>query len=59
MGLRPLEILLLLQLGDRFLTSESDVYGNQILNTVGPRAVRVKTNLKISENNPYLFIHLD
>ena len=44
MGLRPLEICLLLQCGDRLESSESDVYRRQILTTeVDPRAVRVKT----------------
>ena len=43
MGLRPLEIFLLLQCEDRLLSSESDVYRRQILTTkVYPRAVRVK-----------------
>ena len=43
MGLRPLEIFLLLQRGDRLQSSESDVYRRQILTTkVDPRAVRVK-----------------
>ena len=43
MGLRPLEIFLLLQRGDRLWSSESDVYRRQILTTkVGPRAARVK-----------------
>ena len=43
MGLRPLEICLLLQCGDRLRSSESDVYRRQILTTkVDPRAVRVK-----------------
>ena len=41
MGLRPLEIFLLLQCGDRLYSSESDVYRRQILTTkVYPRAVR-------------------
>ena len=43
MGLRPLEIFLLLQRGDRLWSSESDVYRRQILSTkVDPRAVRVE-----------------
>ena len=43
MGLRPLEIFLLLQCGDRLQSSESDVYRRQILTTkVDPRTVRVK-----------------
>ena len=43
MGLRPLEIFLFLQRGDRAQSSESDVYRRQILTTkVGARAVRVK-----------------
>ena len=47
MGLRPLEIFLLLQRGDRLQSSESDVYRRQILTTkVGPRAVRVKEALR-------------
>ena len=42
MGLRPLEIFLLLQCGDRLWWAESDVYRRQILTTkVDPRAVRV------------------
>ena len=42
MGLRRLEIILLLQRGDRLYTSESDVYRRQILTAkVDPRAVRV------------------
>ena len=46
MGLRPLEIFLLLQHGDRLQTSESDVYRRQILTTkVDPRAVRVNYGL--------------
>ena len=44
--LRPLEIFLLLQCGDRLYTSESDVYRHQILTTeVDPRAVGVKSRL--------------
>ena len=44
MGLRPLEIRLLSQCGDRLESSESDVYRRQILTTkVDPRAVRAKT----------------
>ena len=40
MGLRPLEIF---QRGDRFHTSESDVYRRQILTCEnGPRAERVE-----------------
>ena len=43
MGLRQLEIFLLLQSGDRIKSSESDVCRRQILTTkVGPRAVRVE-----------------
>ena len=43
MGLRPLEIFLLLQCEDRLWSSESDVYRRQILTTkVDPRAVRAK-----------------
>ena len=43
MGLRLLEIFLILQWGDRHLSSESDVYRRQILTTkVDPRAVKVK-----------------
>ena len=43
MGLRPLEIFVLLQCGDRLWSSESDVYRRQILTTkVDPRTVRVK-----------------
>ena len=46
MGLRPLEICLLLQRGDRLYTSESDVYRRQILTyKVDPRAERVNTLL--------------
>ena len=42
MGVRPLEIFLLLQCGDKLQSSESDVYRRQILTTkVYPRAVRV------------------
>ena len=42
MGLRPLEIFLLVQRGDRLKSSESDVYRRQILTTkVDPRAVGV------------------
>ena len=42
MGLRPLEIFLLLQCGYRLQSSESDVYRRQILMTkVDPRTVRV------------------
>ena len=48
MGLRPLEIFLLLQCGDRLHSSESDVYRRQILMTkVYPRTVRVKNKLSI------------
>ena len=40
MSLRPLEIFLLLQCGDRLESSESDVYKRQIMSTkVDPRAV--------------------
>ena len=43
MDLRPLEIFLFLQCGDRLQSSESDVYRRQILTTnVDPRAVRGK-----------------
>ena len=42
MGLRQLEIFLLLQLGERLFTSESDVFSRQILTYKdGPRAGRV------------------
>ena len=42
MGLRPLEIFLPLQCGERLESSESDVYRRQILTTkVDPRTVRV------------------
>ena len=42
MDLRRLEIVLLLQCGDRLKSSESDVYRRQILTTkVDPSAVRV------------------
>ena len=45
MGLRPSEIFLLLQCGDRLQSSESDVYRRQILTTkVDSRAVRVNTD---------------
>ena len=41
-SIRPLEIILILQSGDRFQTSESDVYRRQIMTSeVDPRAVRV------------------
>ena len=44
MGVLPLEIFVLLQRGDRLLSSESDVYRRQILMTkVDPRAVRVNS----------------
>ena len=47
MGLRSLEIVLLLQRGDRFYSLESDVYRRQIPTTkVNPRAVRVETQFK-------------
>ena len=43
-GSTAIEIFLLLQRGDRLESSESDVYGRQILTTeVDPRAVRVNT----------------
>ena len=43
MGLQPLDIYLLLQCMDRLQSSESDVYGRQIMTTnVDPRTVRVK-----------------
>ena len=45
MGLRLLEIFLLLLCGDRLETTEYDVYRSQILTTkVNPLAVRVKVN---------------
>ena len=45
MGLRSLEIFLLLQCEDRLYRSESDVYRRQILTTkVYPRAVRVNVH---------------
>ena len=45
MGLRPVEIFLLLQRGDWLKSSESDVYRRQILtNKVGPRAVWVNVS---------------
>ena len=48
MGLRPLEIFLILQCGDRLQSSESDVYRRQILTTkVDPRAVRVQQGLNL------------
>ena len=51
MGLRPLEIFLLLQCGDRVLSSESDVYRRQVLSTkVYPRAVRVNLCKREWEN---------
>ena len=44
MGLRPLEIFLLLQRGDRLYTSESDVCRRLILKYKnGPGTVRVET----------------
>ena len=47
MGLRSLEIVLLLQRGDRFYTLEFDVYRREIPTTkVNPRAVRVKAQFK-------------
>ena len=50
MGLRPLEICLLLQRGDRLYTSESDVYRRQNLTYKdGPRAERV-SQLTLSSN---------
>ena len=43
MGVRPLEIFVILQREDRVYSSESDVYSRQILTTkVDPRAVEVK-----------------
>ena len=59
--LRPLEICLLLQCGERLKTSESDVYRRQILTTkVAPRAVRVKTSSIINPKQNQLIqkIHL-
>ena len=48
MGLRPLKIVLLLQCEDRLQTSESDVYGRQIMTTkVNPRAVRVNRRSRL------------
>ena len=47
MGLQPLEIVFLLQRGDRHYASESDVYRRQILtHNDGPRAERVKVVTK-------------
>ena len=45
MGLRPLEIFLLLQRGDRLYTSESDVYRRQI--------VTCKDDPRTESVNPY------
>ena len=48
MGLRPLEIFLLLQCGDRLYSSESDVYRRQILSTkYDPRTIRVNIVSKL------------
>ena len=42
MDLRPLQILVFLQCGDRLYASESDVYRRQIMTIeVDPRAIRV------------------
>ena len=50
MGLRPLEIFVLLQCADRLWASESDVYRRQILTTkVDPRTVKTATELKESK----------
>ena len=55
MGLRPLQIFLLLQCGDRLETSESDVYRRQIVTTkVDPRALRTKALHYFSINHEYL-----
>ena len=49
MVLRPLEIFLLLQCGNRLYSSESDVYRRQILMTkVDPHAVRVKASSSVN-----------
>ena len=46
MGLRPLEIVLFFQCGDRLYTSESAVYRRQILTYKdGPRAERVNAQI--------------
>ena len=58
MGLRPVEIFLLLQCEDRLKSSESEVYRRQILTTkVYPRTVRVRhvepRNKQITPYSPY------
>ena len=58
MGLRPLEIFLLLQCGDRLKSSESDVYRRHILTTnVYPRAVRVKGYMPVVAFLHRLHVH--
>ena len=59
MGLRPFEILSLLQCGDRLQLSESDVCRRQIRTTeVGPRTVRVNRDLvKEHPFKPKWFVH--
>ena len=52
MGLRPLEIFQFFQCGDRLYTSESDVYGRQIL-TIKVKPLRCsKASFCISEEWP-------
>ena len=63
MGLRPLEIFLLMQRGDRLEMSESDVYRRQILTTkvdlraavlLDPYIYTVPMKLKTKQNMTYI-----
>ena len=55
MGLRPLEICLFFERGDRLYTSESAVYRRHILRYIyGPRAERVKRPFAIFLRNVFL-----
>ena len=59
MGLRPLEIILLLQCGDRLSTSESDAYIRQILTYIDdPRTGRIKIFIKVIDPIEYLCYEL-